>query len=269
MDARVGDWVVTPRIGKPVEINALWYNALRSMAAFARRLGEAPDTYDALAEAASTGLRGSGIRSAATASTSWMARTAVIRRCARTSFSPCRYPRARYRPSNSSRSSTSAPRLHTSYGLRSLTPDAPGIGGTARVTRPRATAPITRAPSGRGYWDHLRWRTCGSIRTRRNACAARADRRSSGGGRVGQCERNLRWRRAVLAQGVRRPGLVGRGDPARLDDHRLRVILMTTPTPQPIQATAEGRASRRSAHWRPALASVGSLPERAPVGHGA
>src|SRR5207248_3477311 len=27
--AKVGDWVVTPRIGKPVEINALWYNALR------------------------------------------------------------------------------------------------------------------------------------------------------------------------------------------------------------------------------------------------
>ena len=28
MDAKVGDWVVTPRIGKPVEINSLWYNAL-------------------------------------------------------------------------------------------------------------------------------------------------------------------------------------------------------------------------------------------------
>jgi predicted glycogen debranching enzyme len=28
MDAKVGDWVVTPRIGKPVEINALWINAL-------------------------------------------------------------------------------------------------------------------------------------------------------------------------------------------------------------------------------------------------
>src|SRR5690606_34787606 len=26
MDAKIGDWVVTPRIGKPVEINALWYN---------------------------------------------------------------------------------------------------------------------------------------------------------------------------------------------------------------------------------------------------
>lgn len=31
MDAKVGDWVVTPRQGKAVEINALWYNALRIM----------------------------------------------------------------------------------------------------------------------------------------------------------------------------------------------------------------------------------------------
>ena len=31
MDAKVGDWVVTPRAGKPVEIQALWYNALRVM----------------------------------------------------------------------------------------------------------------------------------------------------------------------------------------------------------------------------------------------
>ncbi len=38
MDAKVGDWVVTPRVGKAVEINALWYNALVSMAGFARRL---------------------------------------------------------------------------------------------------------------------------------------------------------------------------------------------------------------------------------------
>ncbi len=33
MDAKVGDWVVTPRQGKPVEIQALWYNALCIMAA--------------------------------------------------------------------------------------------------------------------------------------------------------------------------------------------------------------------------------------------
>lgn len=31
MDVRVGDWVATPRHGKPVEINALWYNALKVM----------------------------------------------------------------------------------------------------------------------------------------------------------------------------------------------------------------------------------------------
>jgi predicted glycogen debranching enzyme len=40
MDAKVGDWVVTPRIGKAVEINALWYNSLRAMVGFARRLHE-------------------------------------------------------------------------------------------------------------------------------------------------------------------------------------------------------------------------------------
>jgi predicted glycogen debranching enzyme len=34
MDAKVGDWVVTPRRGKPVEINALWYNALRLLASW-------------------------------------------------------------------------------------------------------------------------------------------------------------------------------------------------------------------------------------------
>lgn len=40
MDAMVGDWVVTPRTGKPVEINALWYHALCCMAEFARLLGK-------------------------------------------------------------------------------------------------------------------------------------------------------------------------------------------------------------------------------------
>jgi predicted glycogen debranching enzyme len=49
MDARVGDWVVTPRTGKPVEINALWYNALRAMATFARRLGQ-PAGWETLAD---------------------------------------------------------------------------------------------------------------------------------------------------------------------------------------------------------------------------
>jgi len=63
MDAKVGDWVVTPRIGKPVEINALWYNALRIMSEFATRLGEA-DPYSAQAAAMRAGfgrfIRGDG-----------------------------------------------------------------------------------------------------------------------------------------------------------------------------------------------------------------
>src|SRR5262249_39044540 len=39
MDAKVRDWVVTPRRGKPVEIQALWYNALRVMEGLAGRFG--------------------------------------------------------------------------------------------------------------------------------------------------------------------------------------------------------------------------------------
>lgn len=40
MDAKVGDWVVTPRHGKPVEIQALWYNALCVMEHLARRFND-------------------------------------------------------------------------------------------------------------------------------------------------------------------------------------------------------------------------------------
>jgi glycogen debranching enzyme len=50
MDISVGDWVVTPRTGKAVEINALWYNALRAMASFARQVGRPAAAWDALAD---------------------------------------------------------------------------------------------------------------------------------------------------------------------------------------------------------------------------
>ena len=49
MDARVEDWVVTPRKGKPVEINALWYNALHSLARFGRKLGVPDSNYAEMA----------------------------------------------------------------------------------------------------------------------------------------------------------------------------------------------------------------------------
>ena len=54
MDAKVGDWVVTPRMGKPVEIQALWYNALRVMERLAAGFADHDQAahYGALAERA-------------------------------------------------------------------------------------------------------------------------------------------------------------------------------------------------------------------------
>jgi predicted glycogen debranching enzyme len=57
MDAKVGDWVVTPRTGKAVEINALWYNALKVMAAFANKLQLSANYYEQQAAAAHTGFQ--------------------------------------------------------------------------------------------------------------------------------------------------------------------------------------------------------------------
>jgi predicted glycogen debranching enzyme len=49
MDAKVGDWVVTPRTGKPVEINALWFNALETMADLAPAAKESRERFAKLA----------------------------------------------------------------------------------------------------------------------------------------------------------------------------------------------------------------------------
>ena len=57
MDAKVGDNVVTPRIGKPVEINALWYNALITMAEFATMLKQPATQYQELAKKAKAGFK--------------------------------------------------------------------------------------------------------------------------------------------------------------------------------------------------------------------
>jgi predicted glycogen debranching enzyme len=52
MDAKMADWVVTPRTGKPVEVNALWINALNTMLDFARLLGRPGEGYARLADKA-------------------------------------------------------------------------------------------------------------------------------------------------------------------------------------------------------------------------
>ncbi len=60
MDAKIGDWVVTPRTGKAVEIQALWYNALCVVADLAERFGDADShsEYSEMAEIASDSFNG-------------------------------------------------------------------------------------------------------------------------------------------------------------------------------------------------------------------
>jgi 4-alpha-glucanotransferase len=57
MDARVDGRPVTPRAGKPVELNALWYNALMSLAELARLTGRSAEPYRGLAEQARAGFQ--------------------------------------------------------------------------------------------------------------------------------------------------------------------------------------------------------------------
>lgn len=52
MDAKVGNWVVTPRHGKPVEINGLWINALRCMEWLAKKLNKQSEHFEISAELA-------------------------------------------------------------------------------------------------------------------------------------------------------------------------------------------------------------------------
>jgi len=57
MDAKVGDWVVTPREGKCVEINALWFNALVALTGLAGRLGLDAAPWSARAQRVRVGLQ--------------------------------------------------------------------------------------------------------------------------------------------------------------------------------------------------------------------
>lgn len=56
MDAKYNGKVFTPRIGKPIEINALWYNALRTMSKFAQHLGKSHEEYGVMAESTLKGF---------------------------------------------------------------------------------------------------------------------------------------------------------------------------------------------------------------------
>ncbi len=49
MDAKIGEWAVTPRAGKACEINALWYNALKTASDLGMHLGKDVSSYETLA----------------------------------------------------------------------------------------------------------------------------------------------------------------------------------------------------------------------------
>lgn len=57
MDAKVNDVVITPRMGKPVEVNALWYSALCIMGRFANMIGEPAEPYEQMAGTAREGFK--------------------------------------------------------------------------------------------------------------------------------------------------------------------------------------------------------------------
>ena len=133
MDAKVGDWVVTPRIGKPVEINALWHNALCVTADLAKRGGRD----DAAAE---YGTRAAQAK-ASFAQAFWNPETSSLFDV----IGPDGQPDASIRPNQIFAVSLPFPVLEgdqargvveqvqktllTPYGLRTLSPDSPNYRG--------------------------------------------------------------------------------------------------------------------------------------------
>ena len=130
MDAKVDDWVVTPRRGKAVEINALWYNALRVLARLARAVGATRRGAVRYASGPSAcrgrSTSGSGTRPVATCTTSSTASRATTRRAGRTS---CSRSRCRTRCSTAGAGASVvdvvARELLTPVGLRTLAPGHP------------------------------------------------------------------------------------------------------------------------------------------------
>ena len=135
MDARLDDWVVTPRMGKPVEINALWYNALVTVGSWLLGAADAAtgQRYMTLAEQVATSFR----------RRFWRPELGYLadvvdgpgRRRPRAAAEPGLRPvaplRAARRATRPARRSTAVGRaLHTSYGLRTLAPADPAYVGT-------------------------------------------------------------------------------------------------------------------------------------------
>jgi 4-alpha-glucanotransferase len=133
MDAKVDETVVTPRVGKPVEINALWYNALRTAATLLTGHDDAgASRYDALAGRVRAAFQARFVRPGRDTLADVVdgpdGDDLTVR--ANQIFAVS-LPFALLDGDAAARVVRAAGRaLLTTYGLRSLAPDAPGYHGT-------------------------------------------------------------------------------------------------------------------------------------------
>jgi predicted glycogen debranching enzyme len=161
MDAKIGDWVVTPRTGKPVEINALWINALETMAQFASLLKKSADSYTRLSVQAKNSFQ-----------KFWNAE----RNCC---FDVIDVPGSAKNGGTSKKlswiSARSACLLATACAVwRSVNQVTRA---TMAAIKARAMPPIIKGPFGAGCSGHSRWRICActGIVRQRSATSRRLD----------------------------------------------------------------------------------------------
>ena len=223
MDAKLGDWVVTPRIGKPVEVQALWLNALARRRALLAALGELRDGARA-AFAARFWNESRGclydvvdVDHVAGAVDADAAPEPDCSRSAGCRFALLDGERAR-------RSSTpSSASCWTPLGLRSLAPGEPGYAPRYAAACASATAPTTRAPCGRGCW----------ARSSRPGCTCRRRQR-------GTAQRARALRRSAAASHARRSGF-----------GHLSEIADGDPPYTPAAARSRRGRSRSCCDWKP------------------
>ena len=212
MDAKVDGWVVTPRRGKPVEIQALWYNALRSWPSGPRGSAGPTSTTRRTAERVARcvrarfwyGRRRPSVRRRR------RRRRATTRACGRTSSSrsrsriPC-CAGARWRPVVE----RGRARLLTPYGLRTLAPGRTrlpaALRGQPRGAR-RRLPPGPRVAVAASGPSSTPGGGCTGTRSRR-ASVARAALLEHLRTRRGQRQRGLRRRAAAPAARLHRPGV--------------------------------------------------------------
>jgi len=130
MDAKIGEWVVTPRTGKPIEVNALWYNACATMAAFAQKLGKPDQEYQQMQERAATGFTrfwNNAVGYCYDVLDGPQGHDASLRPNQILAVSLLESPLTRHQQQGVVESCARA--LLTSHGLRSLTPDHPQYQG--------------------------------------------------------------------------------------------------------------------------------------------